>query len=336
MVQRRIYNKIILSGISMILLFSTAALAQVVTPSMNPTTPVYMSAAAGWRTTPSVGLNYFDRIGTRAYNDQNIYEFSSSGYSASLGFNMGERLAFSASYAAETTNVEKDVYYDGIINLEKSDSQANITLAHEGFAVFGLGMRTFVSKDHLFPIDREQSITQTGTIPSMSIKIGSVIYVGGGVEIVKETGTHTVNNHWINTIFGLGIMTEKSDGFQFRVEGSATNSPEATATAKQGLDASEHSKSTITRGAVEMQYKGLVFEAFTITKNEKLINSIFDAPTNKLLTEINSASTQFGFLIAPDDGVVLGFHFRSDKTEHIYTDRNDSFVISLAYNFGGV
>lgn len=335
MVRSITFNKIIFSGIILIALLSTTTSAQVVTPSMNPTTPVYMSAAAGWRTTPSVGLNYFDRIGTRSYNDLNIYEFSSSGYSVSLGFNMGERLAFSASYAAEATTVEKDVYYDGVVNLELSDSQANITLAHEGFAVFGLGMRTFVSKDHLFPLDREQTTTQTGTIPSMSIKLGSVIYLGGGVEIVKETGTHTVNNHWINTIFGVGIMTEKSDGFQFRIEASATNSPKATATAKQGLDASEHNKSTLTRGAVEMQYKGLVFEAFTLVKNEKLLNPIFDPPTNKLLTEINAASTQFGFLIAPENGVVLGFHFRSDKTEHIYTDRNDAFVISLAYNFGG-
>ena len=184
--------------------------------------------------------------------------------------------------------------------------------------------------------EQKENVTQTSTIPSMSIKFGSIIYFGGGVEIVKETVSHTVNNHWINSVAGLAIMTEKTDGFQFRIEGSATNSPEATATAKQNLEQSIHNRSATIRGALDVQYKGLVFEAFTIDTREFLSEEIIDMPTNTSISEIHTVNTQFGFLIAPDDGIVLGFHFRSDMTEHIYTDKHDSFLVSLAYNFGGI
>ena len=97
------HTNITFFGLLFVILVTPTALAQVITPSMNPTTPVYMSAAAGWRTTPSVGASFFDRIGSRTYDSQNIYEFATTGYGASLGFNMGERLAFSANYTSETT-----------------------------------------------------------------------------------------------------------------------------------------------------------------------------------------------------------------------------------------
>lgn len=323
------------SGLMIILLlfYSFTSLAQVATPSLNPTTPVYLPAASGWRTVPSIGTNYFDRIGTRSYQNVNIYEFTGSGYSANLNFGVGEQLGFSANYSSEETQVSKDVYYEGEINLSATETQVNLTLSHEGFAVFGLGSRNYTTKDYISDIYPDEVTTQISTIPGMSIRLGNVFYIGAGMEIVKASGRNTVDNHWINTIGGLAIMTDKNEGVQFRIEASATNSPEATATAKQGKEASEHNKTVTARGALEMQYKGLVVEAFTVDTRESV--DIYDASSDTELTEIHTVSTQFGFLIAPDDGIVLGFHFRSDLTENIYTDKHDSFVISLAYNFGG-
>jgi len=303
----------------------------VVTPSLNPTTPVYLSAAAGWRSTPSVGLTYYDRIGSRTYDGENVYEFSSTGYSADLNFGIGERLAFSGHFLGDKTTVEKDEYYEGKINLESSESQLNLTLSHEGFAIFGLGMRSHINKEYIDDTYQNETTTEATTIPSMSIKLGS-FYFGGGVEIVKESSTYMVNNHWINTVVGLAFMSEKNEGLMFRVEVSAVNSPEANATAKQDLEASDHSQTNTTRFGLDMQYKGLVFEAFTVNKRES--TEVYDETTDSSISEIQTIKTQLGFLIAPEKGIVLGFHFIADQVSHIYTDKLDSFQISLAYNFG--
>ncbi len=325
------------AGVMLILLIlfiviSVVAEGQVVTPSMNPTTPLYHPAAAGWRTPPSVGLNYFDRIGSRSYQDLNIYEFSGSGYTFVTNFNMGERFAFGGHYYDDTTEVDKSTTYPGEINLKTTETQVNITLSHEGFAVFGLGLRNGETKDFINDTNPEEKTTRTSTFPGMSIKLGSSFYFGGGVEIVKESSTYTVNNHWTNTIFGLALMSEKNEGFMYRIELSSLNSPEAEATAKNELVANIHNKSTTSRINLETQYKGLVFEAFTIDTRES--TSITDTTSDTSIDEIHKVSTQFGFLIAPDQGIVLGFHFRSDKTDHIYSDSLNSFQISLAYNFG--
>lgn len=306
--------------------------AQVVTPSMNPTTHVSQPAAAGWVTIPSVGLNYYDRIGSRSYEGENIYEFSGSGYTLVTHFNMGERISFSAHYLGNTTDVDKSTYYPGEINLETAESQVNFSLNHEGFAVFGLGIRNRETKDFISDSYPEEKTTRSSTSPSMSIKIGSAFYFGGGVEIVKESSSYAVNNHWTNTVFGLALMSEKNEGFMYRVELSSLNSPEASATAKNELEENVHNKSTTNRVNLEAQYKGLVFEAFTTDTVETIGNA--DATTDTDVNEIHTVNTQFGFLIAPSRGLVLGFHFRSDKTDYIFNDTLDSFQISLAYNFG--
>lgn len=316
-----------------IMLLGGSSSAQVITPPMNPTTPFYMSAASGWREVPTVGLSYFDMIGSRNLSGSNIYEYTGSGYSANVFFNMGERLAFEGYFYDDVTEVQKDVYYDGTVNFKTTVSQGTVTLSHEGFAVFGIGMRTHETTDYISDAYPKEVTTRMGTIPSMSIRLGSVIYVGGGVEIVKESSTYAVNNHWIDTTAALAIMTQKSEGLQFRLEASVTNSPEASATAKQGYEASDHNKTTTTRANLDLQYKGLVFEAFSTDTREAA--DLYDASSDTKVEEIHSVNTQVGFLIAPNKGIVLGFHFRSDTTEQLYKDKKDSFRVSLAYNFGG-
>jgi opacity protein-like surface antigen len=315
----------------LITLISGTALAQVVTPPMNPTTPVSQPAATGWNTLPSAGLNYFDRIGSRSYEGENIYEFSGSGYTFITQFNMGERISFSGHYQDNKTEVDKSTYYPGEINLQTTETQANICLNHEQFAVFGLAMRTRETKDFISDSYPEEKTSQTSTSPSMSIKMGS-FYFGGGVEIVKESSSFAVNNHWTNTVFALALMSEKAEGLIYRIEISSLNSPETTATAKNNLEANVHNKATTSRVNLEAQYKGLVFEAFTTDTRESVSSS--DASSDTAIDEIHTVGTQFGFLIAPQKGIVLGFHFRSDKTDHLFKDNQDSFQISLAYNFG--
>ena len=333
--QKTVNRKPGLKSILLLLFFfaTGVAEAQVVTPSMNPTTALYHPAAAGWRTQPSFGLNYFDRIGSRRYQDQNIYEFSGSGYTAVASFNLGERFAFSGHYYDDKTEVDKSTTYPGTINLQTTETQANITLSHEEFAVFGLGLRSHETKDFISDVSPEEKTTQTSTLPSMSIRMGSSFYFGGGVEIVKEESTYAVSNHWTNTVFGLALMSEKKDGFMYRLEASSVNSPAAEATAKNELAANIHNKATTNRLDLEAQYKGLVFEAFTIDSRES--TNLSDTSSDTSVDEVHKVSTQFGFLIAPDKGIVLGFHFRSDRTDQIYNDNLDSFLISLAYNFGG-
>ncbi|MCP4756144.1 MAG: hypothetical protein GY866_35220, partial [Proteobacteria bacterium] len=120
----------IVSIMALVSLFISNAGAQVVTPSLNPMAPVDMAAAAGWRTIPTVGISYFDSIGNRSYNGENIYEFTGSGTMANLSFKAWERFAFEGFYYADSTTVAKDEYYDGVINLKTADTRLNFSLAH--------------------------------------------------------------------------------------------------------------------------------------------------------------------------------------------------------------
>ncbi len=309
------------------------AMAQVVTPPLNTASPVLMPAPAGLRTLTTVGLSVFDRIGSRAYDGENIYEFSGSGYMANTNFRMGERFAFEAFYYDDTTTVAKDEYVDNLkVNLKTSDSRASVVLAHEDFAVFGLGIHSFVSKDFVSTAYPEELTTQSKTIPSLSIKMGTSFYFGLGIERVKETSTYAVENHWINSVFGLAYMTEENDDTMFRFELSYLNSPEAEATAKDSLAASTHNKAVVTRLNTELKLKGLLL-ALNI-KDTKEAVSLTHPVTSAAIEEIHIVNAEMGFLIVPKEGIVLGFLFISDKTTQVFSDSQDAFLITLAYNFG--
>lgn len=126
-------------------------------------------------------------------------------------------------------------------------------------------------------------------------------------------------------------MSEPNDTFMFRIETSVVHSPEALATAKQDQEEGVHHKTTVIRGNIEAKYKGLVVEFFLKDTTEAV--ELENPLTGEKVDAIHEIMSQFGFLIVPNEGLVLGFHFRSDSTKQLFTDQKDSFRITLAYVF---
>lgn len=319
-------------GFIFCLAVTTLAFAQVVTPSLDPTAPVYFPAAAGWKKVAVVGAGGFERIGTRELDEQNIYEFAGSGYAAHLNFTMGERIAFEGYGYSHSITVKKDQTYTGAYNLERSETRGVLTLSHEEFAVFGIGLHMLKNTDFLTIQEPEVESNRQATIPSLSIKMGEHFYFGGGIERVSQTSSYEVDNHWTDTTFGLAFQAGSPESSMFRIEYSITNSPESTSSAKSGKVASTHPKTVTSRANAELKVKGLIFTAgmTDIKQSVDLINE----NTQEEVDQVHIVIGQFGVLLAPKGGLTLGFMFESEKVTEVFSDSFETFRMNLAYSFG--
>lgn len=313
----------------------SSARAQVVTPSLDPTEPIVLPAAAGWRQTETVGVSSFERTGSRSGppTDQAYYEFLGTGATFFFNFRMGESLAVEGYSSNEAIAISKDVYQDGFVVTGTAESRFAITLSHEEFAVFGLGLHTDQVSGHFFDnmtLDEfDETTVETKTIPSLSIKFGDSFYLGGGLERVKESSDTMVDNHWSNVVTGLAFMTGSPDTTMYRFEYSLSSSPKAVSAPKQGKDESYHPNTTTSRINLELKIEGLVLIASTKT-TIKTYDDDFVGPLEKIDTIVNS---KFGVLLAPMEGPILGFIFHNDSENFYFDDKFESFEIKVAYAF---
>ncbi|MCP4295260.1 MAG: hypothetical protein GY786_06605 [Proteobacteria bacterium] len=307
--------------------------AQVVTPSLDPTEPGVFPAVAGWRPVTTVGISTYERTGSRADLSigENYYEFLGTGSTVFFNFKMGDSLAAEGFSGSETITIGKDTYKNGSVTTGLAESRFAITLSHEDFAVFGLALQTDQVDEHLTDVsaDSDVSTTETKTIPSLSIKFWDYYYLGGGLERVKQSSRHMVDNHWSNSVIGLSFMAGSPDMTMFRLEYSSSNSPKAVSAPKGSKDESYHPETTITRINAELKIQGLVLIAATksIVKN---YGSDYIGQTEK---EDLKVTTKMGVLLSPVEGPVLGFIFHNESEEYYFEDEFETFEIKVAYAF---
>ena len=173
-----------------------------------------------------------------------------------------------------------------------------------------LGVNQQVNPPVLFTLSydkaTETEITTVGTSLDTSWRFADIFYLAGGVEAVKQTGTHKyienaphpltglpvktvadldyVENSWMNTNVGIGLVTGEPDGTQFKLEYSMISSPESVEEASDGDVASLHPKTTTTFITAEVKFSNVVLGFHREVELEKELEELNDQETETIIT----------------------------------------------------
>ena len=301
---------------------------QVITPSMDPTQPVLMPSAAGWREKPAIGIAYQEGSGTRDLHGEQIYQFDDSGIDGNLAFKAGN--VFLELYVSQKkTDVKLEQFYDGRINLQDDDGRLNIALAGNDFVTIGLGVRSVESKDHISAVYDNETTKSIRTIGSISVKTFDMIFLGLGFERVKEESSYAVDLTWNNLIGGVGLLLGQPGNTRFRLEYSLANSDSQENGLEGDLVENRHPATTVTRMSAELMFSGLLFSLMS----EEDVIQVDIIENGEPIDEIKSVTSQGGVLWIPENGLSIGFYFLTDTVESSYDDSKGSFKVKLAYIF---
>ncbi len=324
--------KVLVCGLIILALcpFITAtAIAQVVSPPLDPTEGVIIPAAAGWRESTAVGISYHEGNGTRALDDNQTYQFDANGSSINATFQAGN-FFIDGFYDDLKTNVKMDQYYDDSVILQMTDSRLNIALKGNDFVTIGLGGRSAVSRIGFDSSSDAETRAKIKTIGSISIKFQDIFYFGGGFERVREECSYEVDNSWNNIVSGVAIVLGDPGDSRFRMEYSFAYSPENVNQAQGTLTGNSHPKTLTSRLAVDITFNGLLF---SLKGTDVRKDVEYSGPVGQSFDEITIIKTQTGVLWVPQEGLILGFYFLSDKTVRNYEDDNSEFRINIGYLF---
>ncbi|MDH5559492.1 MAG: hypothetical protein OEY59_01395 [Deltaproteobacteria bacterium] len=310
--------------------YSGSALAQVITPSLDPTQPIAAPSPAGWVNKMSAGVGYTEQSGNRELGGIQEYEFDTKGTSVNLAVSF-KNFYLSASSFAYNTATKLNIPIEGPYNIKDAGSQINLSLVGNQFVSIGLGARVAESTDYLSALMPEAINKEQSTLGNISISVKEIFFIGGGIERVKRSNDYEVQGLWSNTSAGIALKLGQPSGVQFRTEISSTTSPETANAPKGALLEAKHYKTATTRYAMEIMFSGLIFSALKVEKstNEPYIDQI----TLQNSTTNNEANTQGGVLWIPEQGLVLGFYFNNIYLERDYNDKHSSFRIQAGYVF---
>lgn len=314
----------------LLLVLPSMGFAQVVTPSLDPTEPVEMPAAAGWKTGTSFGFSYQESTGNRSTDGKETVKFETDGMSGTAHFSLGN-ISVDGSSESSKTSATIQEQNPGRILLDKRRSKANVALLGNEFVSIGLGMRWQQTTEYEDATDDSVEINESSIIGSISVKPFENLYLGGGFERVTEKSQGKVDNVWNTLQVGLAIELGEKESTLFRVELAYISSPREEANASGELKSATHEGEEGTFAAAELMMNGLLFTASATNKRIDLGETI--KINDKEYEEVTYNETEFGVLWVPQDGVLLGFYFATNRTEFSFEDENSQFRINLGYIF---
>jgi hypothetical protein len=308
---------------------------QVVTPSLNIVSKPIMPAASSWLNLNSIGGEYSDGNGKRTLDDNEIYDLEVSGSSGIVTLSMGNvDIDAYANEARYDTKDDADATFDGAYLKNYSETYASLSLTGQGNVTVGAAIHEV--KRNVFvalPDHEDIDIDQSGIVGSFSIKIFESLFIGGGVERINETSSLTVDNSWTEATGGIALWFGQNTDTQFRLEASNTDSPKA----KSETDLSStklsavHPHSRINRINVDLMMNGLLFSYsnFNQITDKEITNSSTGETVDQIETSISEGSVQW----IPQEGLILGFAFRTFKYKEVFEDNVDSFKVNLGFIF---
>jgi len=311
------------------ILVAKAASAQVATPSLDTTQPVSMPSAAAWRETASDGAGYFKGSGTRELENQQIYQFDTTGMEASFTL-QASNFFLDGYHRQTTTNVKLEQYYEGTIQLGGSDSRVNLALAGNDFVTIGLGGRSLIGQVFIDATHDAEETTETRTIGAISMKTLDMLYLGLGFERVKEENSYAVGLTWNNLIGAVALRLGQPGGTRFRVEYAIEVSDEAQNEIRGGLQENIHPATVVTTASCELMFSGLLF---AFKGEETRLDSRSASQNGKVVDEAKRTLTQGGVLWIPEKGLSLGFYFITLTHQESFTDNNGLFRVNVGYLF---
>ncbi|MDT8446143.1 MAG: hypothetical protein RRB13_04530 [bacterium] len=312
------------------LFWTGAAPAQVITPSLDPSVASMGPAATGWKTEDVVALAYTDRTGKREQSGVQQYEFTGSQSDVMLALTM-EGAAFELASSNQSTGTKPEGVYDQPVPISNKTAQANLAIQGNDFFSMGLGYRTEEKERWLsqsYPHDRTK-LTYAGG--ALSVRLGESFYVGGGASRVREASDLYVDNNWVESQIGLAMLFGQPGDTRFRFEASLTQTPKALQNAAADRAPAAHPGSDLQRGALELEFSGLLFSF----QGDQLIERVVtvDAATGQTSSQTESVSSRAGVLWVPEMGMSLGFYFGNQQVKQLYTDSFSDFQVKLGYLF---
>ena len=304
--------------------------AQVATASIDPTQPSISGAATGWKKDRVVFGSYFTGSGARNFEKQDIYEFTRSGNVAGITLPWGPMVVEgSALNWSQQTSISKR--YNGGIPISVNGSRAHVALNHDGWA--SIGVSSVIKKTtNYVNIDVPEEIkTANGIGGSLALSLMENYFIGAGTNNVRSTGDDMVDNKWKETQVGVGVRFGMKGGFQFRAEAATVKSDRAESKAFGEFVANIHFAEETEFNQVEMSINGLIF-SFKGSKKTVFADIVVAEgadPIDSVVTEVGES----GVLWVPQDGLVLGFYFVSEKTTEVFEDTHNIFKVQSAYVF---
>jgi len=310
---------------------------QVVTPGLNIIAKPIMPAASGWSKINSVGGEYKDGNGKRKLDGDDIYNLEVEGSTGIVGLSMGnvDIDAYIDEARFDTKNdATSDATSDGDYINDYSETYISLSLTGEGDVIVGAAIHELTKS--IFSAsngDEDVRIKQSGLIGSFSVKVFESVFLGGGVERISETSSLTLDNEWTNATAGIAFWFGQETDSQFRVEASVTESPKAEKAADPDDTKSSayHPNSRTNRINLDLMINGLLFSYANISQitSQEITNSSTGESVDKSETSINEGSVQW----IPEEGMILGFAFKSFVHKEIYEENIDSFKINLGFIF---
>jgi hypothetical protein len=306
---------------------------QVVTPSLNIISKPIMPAASSWSKLNSVGGEYKDGNGKRKLDGNEIYDLEVEGSIGVVGLSIGN-LDIDAYVDEARFDTKYDATYDGDFINDFSETYVSFSLTGDGDVTVGAAIHELARS--VFAVsdgDEDVSIKQSGLIGSFTVKVFESVFLGGGVERVSETNSLSVDNEWTNATGGIAFWFGQDTDSQFRVEASVTESPKAEKEVDTGdtKNSAYHPSSRTNRINVDLMMNGLLFSYSNINQitQQEITNSSTGESVDKSKTTINEGSVQW----VPEEGMILGFAFKTFGYKEVYEDNIDSFKINLGFIF---
>lgn len=304
--------------------------AQVAMPSLNITSPVVSAAAAAWNKISYGTASYYESSGDRILDDKEIYKYDSNGISSTVLLSE-ESFHIGGSYQSRNSTVKLDRYYDGEIPLEESTTKAYLALLLDGFAAIGVGGYNFEEKRYFDQTHKSVKTKQSAISGSTSILFLENFYVGLQADRVKQKRDNVVDNSWMDLTYGLAALFGEKEGTQIRVEYSITNSPRSEESSWKDEESNIHHKTTISRGALELKFKGLLFSGRT--KQTVVKRDFTCSDTQESADKLKRVETEGSVMWVPQKGLMLGFSFIKDTTDYVYKDDHNAFKLNVGYLF---
>lgn len=309
---------------------ATPLTAQVVTPSLDPTVPTRLAAGAGWRETSTVGGGYEDRSGKRDQWGLPVHEYAGGRTDGVVALMMdGTVLELGGSNESNLVSTQAISSYPVLNGL--LESRASFALLGGGFASLGLSY-DLVERDTAVSLILPSSLDKEARVSgSLSMKLGEVIYLGGGYTKTNQTSDVAVDNNWTEYTTGVALRTGMPGGTRFRLEVSSTKAAESVKLASPLKIASRHPLTVTNQVSMEVMISGLLFAGDAIDRLAD-VNTV-DTTTGALIHGDHYQTNRGGVLWVPAEGMVMGFYFGNESRTKVFTDTYDLFQIKLGYVF---
>jgi len=312
-----------------VMILPQGLMAQVASPSLDPTRAVIAPGAVAWKTQGAIFGGVNEGTGKRQKDGSEQFDFSTSVADAGITV-PAYNAVFEASARSQSHKINLSSAYDGHLPARRSDSRINIAMGDQEMSALGLGYKQSdiaEYEDGTMPkIKRSVSKISGG----VSLRFGESFYLGLGGNRARQSSDNRVDLSWNEKYVGLGLKFGSPEGHQFRIEASSLDSNEAREAAADVMLEAWHPSEKKNITEVEWAMGGLLF-SYHGEKNT--IGADYVDAEGLAVTEIISYSDQAGVLWIPKEGMLLGFYFRNDKLEADYEETVSNFQIRTGFLF---